>query len=282
MSGYHKMRKNLYNSCSLSDTGLTQGTIITNCVAEGCNSSKVWGVIITPRCDLAHLGKVNTVHYLPMLNVADWLNNIGKAELEEEWMKVVKNDINNAMKQWGIEADFLSMKIQYQDLLAICEAKERSNSKKELFKKNCNSYFYKDKILFKEFINSKSAKKYVKDLVGGNNNRYYLLEDWNDSSNFKVIILRDIRRINIDIARKFVCGFDYTEHGEDVFKQNDLNYDSLESCFDGLYYIENQIQSPYIEHILQRFSYNFTRVGVNDMDSHSLDLFMHILKQTLA
>lgn len=39
---------------------LTQGSIITNCVAEGFFNTKIWGVIITPRCDLARGGKVNT------------------------------------------------------------------------------------------------------------------------------------------------------------------------------------------------------------------------------
>ena len=53
------MRKNLYSHDSLSNIGLTQGSVITNCVAEGYSGSKVWGVIITPKCDLAHEGKVS-------------------------------------------------------------------------------------------------------------------------------------------------------------------------------------------------------------------------------
>lgn len=273
------MRKNLYNKSSLATIGLTQGSIITNCVAEGCDGSKVWGVIITPRCDLAHVGKVKTLHYLPMLSAEDWLNNIGKIELEEEWMKAVKNKINNCMKQWGIESDFLSMGINYKDLLNICENKEQSKKKKEEFKKDCEAYFLKDGALFKDFLRtSKNVRKFVKDMVGGNNKRYYLLEDWNDSDKLKVIILRDVRRINIDIAKKFVHGFDYTEYSESVFLHNDLNYDSQEGCFDGLYYIDTQIQSPYIEHIIERFSYNFIRVGVEDMDSRCSDIFMNVIK----
>ena len=277
------MRKNLYSHDSLSNIGLTQGSVITNCVAEGYSGSKVWGVIITPKCDLAHEGKVNTVHYLPMLNVEDWLNSIGKMELIEEWMKEVKNNIINAMKLWGINSDFVSMGVRYEDLLEICNAMESKPKKRAEFEKLCKAYFSHDDDLFKQFIQkSKNVSKYVKGMVGGNNHHYYLLEDWNNQNNLKVIILRDIRRINIDVARKFVKGFDYTEYREEFFKQNDLNYDSKEKSFDGFYYLEVQIQSPFIEHIIQSFSYNFNRVGVTDMESRSFDIFMDILKRTLA
>ena len=47
-------------------SNIDQGSIINNCIAEDYPHSAVWGCIITPRCDLAHHGKVSTVHYLPI------------------------------------------------------------------------------------------------------------------------------------------------------------------------------------------------------------------------
>lgn len=46
---------------------LSQGSIINGCVAEAFSNEEVFGLIITPRCDLSHNGKVSTVHYVPVI-----------------------------------------------------------------------------------------------------------------------------------------------------------------------------------------------------------------------
>lgn len=69
---------------------LTQGSIINNCIADNyAEGLDVYGLIITPRCDLAHEGKVNTVHYLPIVDFDDWLCCDGEAYLLNKW--AVKN-----------------------------------------------------------------------------------------------------------------------------------------------------------------------------------------------
>ena len=54
---------------------------------------------------------------------------------------------------------------------------------------------------------------------------------------------------------------------QDEIKFNDL---SLSKNKDNLFYINSQIKSPFIEHILQSFSYNFCRVGVEDLDTDNI------------
>lgn len=277
------MRNNLYLGKHGQHNKLTQGSILTNCVAEGCNNTKVWGVVITARCDLAHNGKVKTVHYLPMLDLKDWLVNIGKQELIDIWKKSVKNSINSMMKGWGIDADFLTMGMGSTDLLKICEAKEKKETSKTKFCDFCKAYFDEDNSLFVQFVNHhKDVTTYISNLVGAKSNHYYLLEDWNNENNLKVIVLRDIRRINIDLAKKFSEGFVYSDYSETFLRDNDLHFDSKEGFFDGFYYIENQIQSPFIEHILQLFSANFTRIGVDDMEERFKEVFTNILKNTFV
>ena len=45
---------------------MTQGSIINGCVADAFPGEEVFGLIITPRCDVSHEGKVDSVHYLPV------------------------------------------------------------------------------------------------------------------------------------------------------------------------------------------------------------------------
>ena len=40
---------------------MTQGSIINGCVADAFPGEEVFGLIITPRCDISHDGKVDSV-----------------------------------------------------------------------------------------------------------------------------------------------------------------------------------------------------------------------------
>ena len=46
----------------------------------------------------------------------------------------------------------------------------------------------------------------------------------------------------------------------------------------GFYMVENQVSSPFIEHILQAFSYGFNRIGVDDIN---LEAHCNRIKQQL-
>ena len=67
---------------------ITQGSIINNCLADCYPEAHVDGIIITPRCDLAHDAKVNFIHYLPIISFKEWLLNDGKEYLFAKWFAV--------------------------------------------------------------------------------------------------------------------------------------------------------------------------------------------------
>ena len=69
---------------------ITQGSIINNCLADCYPEAHVDGIIITPRCDLAHDAKVNFIHYLPIVSFKEWLLNDGKEYLFAKWFEKKK------------------------------------------------------------------------------------------------------------------------------------------------------------------------------------------------
>ena len=64
---------------------MTQGSIINGCVADAFPGEEVFGLIITPRCDVSHEGKVDSVHYLPVVPFERWFEVIARPIIKEIW-----------------------------------------------------------------------------------------------------------------------------------------------------------------------------------------------------
>lgn len=72
-----------------------------------------------------------------------------------------------------------------------------------------------------------------------------------------------------------------------MFLSRGMKVDQVDFCVDDLqeakgeYYIQAQVASPFIEHIMQRFSYNFCRVGVKDRDkSQVVEILTKVIDNT--
>ena len=73
---------------------MTQGSIINGCISEDFPNEEVYGFIITPRCDLEHQGKVNTVHYIPAVPFELWFDVIARPIIKDLWQKDNKSKLN--------------------------------------------------------------------------------------------------------------------------------------------------------------------------------------------
>src|ERR1700753_971110 len=51
---------------------LEQGSIFSSAYSVDYPNSEVYGIIITPRCDISN-DKVSTLHYLPVVRFSDWI-----------------------------------------------------------------------------------------------------------------------------------------------------------------------------------------------------------------
>jgi len=249
---------------------IDQGSIITGCIAEDYSGYEVWGCVITPRCDLAHKGKVSTIHYLPIINIDDWVKNEAKNVLKRKWIEELCKYLNNKLKEVGVGEDFLDSGLSDDDILKVARTlitKEKAYQEFEekyfLYRSQTEENFRKSLLGTQQ---KGSLKTLIKDLVKGNVHSFYFIESWNDSDKYpyKVILLRDVRRIRYDIAMKIAKGIFEEDMLQDEIRLNDL---SSSENNDNIFYIHSQIKSPFIEHILQSFSYNFCRVGVEDLDT---------------
>ena len=102
---------------------LTQGSIINGCVAEAFPNQEVFGVIVTPRCDLSHEGKVLTVHYVPLVPFELWFDKIAKPIIKEQWKKELANKLDSKFKNAKVGVDVMEANFAYEDLCKIVEQK---------------------------------------------------------------------------------------------------------------------------------------------------------------
>lgn len=114
---------------------LTQGSIISGCISADYPDKEVYGLIITPRCDLSHGIKVSTVHYLPIVKIDDWKDCDGKRIFIEDAKKQIKSTINNWVVNEYNVYNFLDL-----PLYSIQKLRDMLNEKKanEKIKKAIN------------------------------------------------------------------------------------------------------------------------------------------------
>lgn len=257
---------------------MTQGSIINGCVADAFPGEEVFGLIITPRCDVSHEGKVDSVHYLPVVPFERWFEVIARPIIKEIWKKTICNQLNNQFKRAKIGDNVMDAGFTYDDLLKICNEKVRNDSLKEKIKGLLNSYFAKEEDDFNYYLLKGEVKdekkheliKYLSKLEGNNIAPFYLLEAWSDYGQEKhlVILLREVHRIEYSIAMNIKSGV-----SESMMAGLDLKYNDLFLKNDpkNFFWIQAEVSSPFIEHIMQAFVYNFSRIGVDDRPGKTID-----------
>lgn len=239
---------------------VTQGSIINHCIADNYQGKDVYGMIITPRCDLDHQGKINTVHYLPIVDFTDWINVDGEDYFFNKWSQRIVEKFKDKCKTFSFPDD-LNKKELYD---IIAEKKIDDKDKRNAFKDVVKNYFDINRNS-DDFANYKAKsdtkKSLVNNLMEDKLPAYYLIEDWKpERKRLFVILLRELKRISINTTLLL---------NKEVKKSqinpmnDDLDIDHIEDDF---FKVCSLITSPFVEHIMQHFSHNFCRIGVEDRD----------------
>lgn len=253
---------------------LTQGSIINHCIADGYQGKEVYGMIITPRCDLGHQGKVNTVHYLPIADFTDWINVDGEDYFYNKWSQKIIEKFKEKCEDFSFPNNLPKQQL-YEKMSEI-----KINDKKEkiAFNEIVSKYFNINR-KSKDFENykGKGATKtsLVTNLLEDKLPAYYLIEDWEPQrKHLFVILLRELKRISIDTAWRLNKK---VEKGQIDPQKDDLDPNHIEDDF---FKVCSLISSPFVEHIMQHFSHNFCRIGVEDRDLESTkDLLLNTLNR---
>ena len=239
---------------------VTQGSIINCCLASQYPDKHVYGIVITPRCDLAHEGKVDYVHYLPIVDFKDWYLTDGLNYLYSKWYLKKKEKFIELSKRYSIPTSIVGIDKYERMASCITDKNQRDN-----YLNVVKSYFEasSDSKEFLDYVNSNKTKDMIiENLFRDNLPAFYLIEDWEENSHsYKVILLRELRRFSVDSVILIGKGMDSSQINE---KMDELIF------VDDMCFIQSQVTSPFVEHIMQRFSYNFCRIGVADRNKKEI------------
>ena len=259
---------------------LTQGSIINGCIAECFPGEEVYGCIITRRCAMGHKGKTDTVHYLPMVPFKRWFEVMGKPAIKQQWKKNLRNTIDTKFKNAKAGEKIMDIDLQVADLKALCDKHIKKEKEKQELNNLLDQYFDIDTKAFDEYIKQGQGlvHEHLKALIGNQNAAYYLIESWdkNDANSHYVIILDDIRHLQFDVAMKIKDGVEQSDLPAGIFKANDLYQSNVR---DGIYWVEAEIVSPFIEHIVECFAHNFVKIGVEDIASDTEDVLIKTIAE---
>lgn len=271
LKSYEKRRCDLY---------IDQGSIVYPIRSELYPEIRCYGVVISASCDIANK-KIPYLYYLTALNPRDYLSSYRC--LEKAYKSDMKNLVDAASKIQdisGLNIDIL-LEWEEEDALKAIDSVSDERISKELKNNYLKIRRYKslenNKDTFKEIvgINSKPIKTYIKEIKNDRIEQLYMLPETSmdtgrsSESGFRYIVeLQDVNKLQ----------FRYLE----LLNENGFNRPAYERLnkkekeyLKGLFFINNdyieedelrvidKVVSPWREHLLQRFSNGFARIGVD-------------------
>lgn len=257
---------------------INQGSIFYGGVAEDYPVKDVWGLVITPRCDIANK-KVPTYHYLPVVKFNDWLIFDFKNMFCDKVRKEYRGKLKSFLKENGFSEELLNT-FSIDDIVlkisALIKDQKKLSRLADIDKYYSLACKYLEREIDSEFqeLQSKCSqiyKKLLEDVVRNDISGFYLLEGWN-SDEFYVVLLRDIKRVQKNTFFKIGDGIMYDGVNVVVDEKSDLMKLTNE---EEMIYVETELLSPIIEHLLQMFFYNFGRIGVEDRPQNTLQSLLH-------
>lgn len=241
-------------------TGLQQGCIFNGAIADGFGGSRAFGLIITPRCDIAQC-KVPTVHYLPIVRFEDWKRHFLTPLSQEERLEKSQTDLNPLLEKHKIPKHIIKKEYKLSDDdLEKCF--QNQNVRNAIIEKIKHHWSLQDSEYCCSTISEWSKyQNRITELVDGKIERFLLLEDWNGGRDYFVICLTEIYHLSFNDAKKLRNGILVRDID---FESNDFYHsdDPFEK-----YSIQAQLSSPYIEYVTQRLSNAFFRIGIEDWEN---------------
>lgn len=242
----------------------TQGSIFAGLrAADGSGRN---GIVITARCDIAHK-KSKSIICLPIYRLEDWLILRGNEEIAEQSETAIKNmaseilnkyNINSrAIEIYGIDRTFEILdsygikrddRIKLQTLCPFLTNRD-PNSKIKLLTEN--------------------RKKLIESIIKNNRTETFFLERIHPGGEAigYVIDLAEPTCVSQKALEELSKGLEYAKYNrnsEDDYRNIIVKKGEQARIFSNL-------QSPYIELLLQRFSAFYSRIGTPDITKSDLE-----------
>lgn len=272
---------------------LTQGTIFSCALAEDYDTCPVHGMIITARCDIAN-EKVNVYNYIPVVRFEDWLVREGAHAVANRTARSSMGEMRSIIAQLGLAPSILNVRSPEDVAVAIFndDALPKVRAKSTQFCKHVKRYGIAndflasgaDSEIANKLLSSERTEsdRIIKELCANQIAEAHFVPRVypNEDALGYVVLLREVRHIPRDLAKAVANGLDadgYAALQKLIVKSGDR----LSIPADGFSWPTGLMESPFIEHLMQRLTTLFSRIGVADTsDSVLHKLQGHIAAQT--
>lgn len=246
------MRRNMVDPNK--DREFTQGSIFNCANSEKYPTDDILGLVITARCDIEN-DKVSHFNYLPLIPFSIWKNNELVQIIKEQKLRTLEKELMSKIQPLFSEGNIKTygLKRVTEKYIETLRKEKEINSTKALLSKiettrNSSSIDELNSLFNKEI------QDIVKFIAENKNSNYYLIDEIIGYGT-AILNLREILVLSKNVALSLADGVE--------IKKNSNNY-GLNCIENSLASIVGQLKSPYIELVLQRFSNNFTRIGVEN------------------
>lgn len=260
------------NSIKPPQNRITQGTIFSCVKSPYASDKSCYGISITARCDTAREFKAPSLTFLPLVSMEDWLWHECLPKSIKDEFKAIESSIRAHLIQkfgssvvldtFGIDAGFTSAN---QKDSGIKKQQDRYREAKSAEKLAPHSWRELPDSIAKR-VNSEATI-----LLDGKNQNFHFVDSVEPhfgNANKAigcgfVAILRDVRTVSRELALQIVEGIDaeklrLTATEDPTSFQLEINEDDF--CM-----LTGELDSPFVEQLMQNFSLLFGRIGTKNV-----------------
>ena len=254
---------------------LDQGTIIYGIRSDKYPNLHCYGIIITASCDIAQQ-KVSKLYYLLAINAKEWFcSKFAYPQVYSSKIKGLREKFYSSAKKYNLDPDSLLCFSKEEVVYITNEEISRKEQREKLLSQYNALVLYSTPDIsegrIKEAIKSDTSPvvEFLSRVGKGEILHYYYLPEAAYQKNEVrhrglIVDLQEIGYVTLSDALKIQTdGIDYLTLPEDHLLSERLKHNFWLESEDDFVAIEGNIESPWREHLMQRFSHGFIRIGLD-------------------
>ena len=261
---------------------LSQGTIFSCAVAEDYADCRVHGLVITARCDITN-DKTEVFNYIPVVQFSDWIRRDGAKILAQRLSRTAFSEMKNQLRQLDLAPSVLDTLSPRTVLTRIFDGADAKGNPKTRanFERACKRYELARECLDEDALSPRTlllkaetaeAGKVIKELCQNAIAEAYFLPGVYPDEDCPgyVALLREIRHMPRRLATGVAEGLDQNAY-EALCAADSRCRGRIQISVDDFAWPTGVIKSPFAEHLMQRLTLLFSRIGVADIGKDVLE-----------
>lgn len=259
---------------------MTQGTVINSIRSKKYSDCICFGIIISARCDIAN-DKVQKFFYLESVDLKSWIfSEVGYDFLIKEKIKSVEGNLQVLCTENGLDWDSLK-KFSVEEFKQVISTEIQNNKLQnkvfQYFEQYTNYASRGLSLKDRKFILKKEKGNIIKLLLNISNGKdthfIYIPSSamQNQIKDGLVVDLQEIDYLDANTVQD-LCNCLIDEKNPELDNEKKNYYDKRFVLSEGTGYSMEfcEIESPWIEYLLQHFSNMFIRIGVENLNKSEI------------